>query len=258
MKKHIIKLIIPVLALFVVSCSSDDDSLDSSAPTIVVEEPTMHEEFALGDEIHFDALFTDDVELASYKIDIHNNFDGHEHRGVVPYHNDEPWTYQESFTIPHGNTEYHVHQHIDIPNNILPGDYHFGVILIDAAGNESQVYLEIVIGDDNTDTGIVIDDLNVDDVARGGMIHVDAHIDVPNEVDYILINIHGHGLNPSDGEIRWEYDDTIDSYTGTHLHFHEHIDVPENAAIGEYHLSITVVDRQGGVNTEGVLFQVTD
>lgn len=257
MKKNIIKLILPVIALFAVSCSSDDNFLDSSAPTIAVEEPTMHKEYALGDVIHFDALFKDNVELGSYKIDIHSNFDGHQHGGIVSYHTHKPWTFQESFSIPSGKTEYHVHQHIDIPNDILPGDYHFGVILIDAAGNESQVYLEIEIGDDNIDTGIEIDDLKVHDVARGGMIHVDAHIDVPNDVDYILINIHGHGLKPIEGEIKWEYDATINSYTGKHLHFHEHIDVPKNAATGEYHLSITVVDKQGAVKTEGVLFQVT-
>ena len=81
MKNYKIVTLIALVSLFFTSCSSDDDNggLDNQAPVITINEPTVEEVFSLGGEVHLDIDVEDDKELASYKIDIHNNFDGHDH-----------------------------------------------------------------------------------------------------------------------------------------------------------------------------------
>lgn len=152
MKTRLIYLFSLSTALFLTSCSSDDDNVvDTQAPVIQINEPHDEEGISPGGEIHFDALFTDNVELASYKIEVHNAFDDHTHSVVKQEdHQDNPWSYSEVFTIEPGKTSYIAHLHIPVPELIndepvSEGHYHFGVYVTDAAGNESQAFLELHI-----------------------------------------------------------------------------------------------------------------
>lgn len=160
MKTRIIYLPSLIVSLFVASCSEDDDAtIDTEAPEITIVEPHNEEEVAPGGEIHFDAIFTDNVELASYKVEVHNAFDDHTHSVVKQEeHQDNPWSYNEVFTIPAGQTSFEAHHHISVPAEIngepvSEGHYHFGVYVTDAAGNESQAFLELHLeaGDEDHD-----------------------------------------------------------------------------------------------------------
>lgn len=141
-----------IAVMLLAACSSDDDATtDTEKPVITIEEPHDEEEVAPGGEIHFDALFTDNQELASYKIEIHNAFDGHTH-SVLKQESpeDNPWSFSQSYTIPPGEKSFEGHHHIEVPAEIngapvSEGHYHFGVYVIDAAGNEAQAFLEIHI-----------------------------------------------------------------------------------------------------------------
>lgn len=159
MKTRLIYLFSISLSLVLTACSDDDASVpDTEKPVISLMEPHDEEEFAPGEEIHFEALFTDNEELASYKIEIHNAFDDHTHAYLKSEeHEDNPWSYDMVFQIEPGNTTYEADQHIDIPTEIngepiSEGHYHFGVYVTDRAGNEQQAFLEIHIEGEPSDT----------------------------------------------------------------------------------------------------------
>ncbi|RED92236.1 DUF4625 domain-containing protein [Marinoscillum furvescens] len=120
-----------VTAMFVMACE-DDTEVDITAPTITLEEPVMGESFAAGEELHFDAMFEDDVELATFNLSIHDNFNGHSHGRVAV----TPFDFDQSYTLS-GKTQ-DVHEHIDIPVDATAGPYHLVVDAIDAAGNATN------------------------------------------------------------------------------------------------------------------------
>lgn len=137
-----------IVILSFTACSDDDDNgnLDTEKPVIVLNEPTDDEVFHAGEEIHLDADFSDNVALASYKIEIHSASDGHTHKNEE----EGEWFYTETNEIPGDLRNHHVHKHIDIPlevngSPILEGHYHLGIFLVDKAGNEQQLFIEIEI-----------------------------------------------------------------------------------------------------------------
>ncbi len=154
MKKINLVYVLSLTVLFFTSCSDDDDNnVDTTRPVIVLNEPTDHQEFLPGEEIHFDADFSDNVELGSYKIEIHDASDGHSHRSAHDDH-DVAWAYEITNQFEAGLRNQNVHTHIDIPvtingEPIKEGHYHLGVFCTDRAGNQSQVFVEIVIGEHN-------------------------------------------------------------------------------------------------------------
>lgn len=142
--KTIIKFtLFAVLALLLnISCTADDSSLDTTKPTIELALPSEHQEFEFGDDLNVQAIFKDDVELGSYKIEIHSADDGHEHRSAST-----GWSFNDIGDIS-GKKEHLLNKTIPIPTgDYTEGHYHMGIILIDKAGNETQKFIEIVVGD---------------------------------------------------------------------------------------------------------------
>lgn len=149
-----LKLFLPVLAAAISFTSCSDDDTDTQKPTIVIQEPHAEEEVAPGGELHIEAIFTDNVELASYKIEIHEDFDDHTHAVYKNSHDVNPWSYDKTFEIPAGLTTFEAVEHLDIPTEIngepiSEGTYHLGIYVTDAAGNEQQEFLEFHIEDDH-------------------------------------------------------------------------------------------------------------
>lgn len=132
-------LIMP--ALF--SCD-DDESVDTTAPSIILEDPVSGESIAAGTTMEVHGDLEDDVDLATYSITIHDNFDGHAHGRVL-----EKFNFSESYEVE--GTDVHMFQEIEIPATATAGPYHFIVQAIDAAGNatsfddDSSVEIEIWI-----------------------------------------------------------------------------------------------------------------
>ncbi len=60
-----------------------NDSEDVSKPVINLIEPEDGHALKIGAAVHFEMELSDDTELRSYKVDIHNNFDGHNHTKAV-------------------------------------------------------------------------------------------------------------------------------------------------------------------------------
>ncbi len=145
MKKNILTL---TLLCALCACSSSDDSettKDMTPPVIssegITANPIDCQVYQRGGVISFNYVFTDDTELGSYNIEIHNNFDHHTHStSSVECPMDEkktpvnPWIYNQDFTIPTGQKKYNSRIDIPIPADIDSGDYHFMVRVTDKAG----------------------------------------------------------------------------------------------------------------------------
>lgn len=151
MKKYLITGTTILSVIIFQSCSSDDDSgVDTQKPVIILNVPTEHQGHTPGEDFHVEADFVDNVELGSYKLEIHSAEDGHTHKG--PQEGGE-WFYTQSVQINPGLKNMSIHEHIPIPTEvdgvpIAEGHYHLGIFLTDKAGNEQQLFTEIVIGAD--------------------------------------------------------------------------------------------------------------
>ncbi len=134
------------MAVSLASCSGDDDSkvIDREKPQIVdgkVPNPIDCQQYERGEVIPFRYTFTDNVELGSFNIEIHNNFDHHSHStsaGDCPLDQKKspvnPWVYNQDQLIPSGSTSYEAKVDITIPQDIDAGDYHFMIRVTDKAG----------------------------------------------------------------------------------------------------------------------------
>lgn len=148
-----------IAALSFTSCSKDDDNKDTEKPVITITEPVVDEGFAPGSEIHLEGVLTDNVELASYKVEVHSAEDGHTHGKSANAEAANYFHYEQTFPIEAGQRIKEFHQHIPIPalaSNGEPftdGHYHLGVFCLDKAGNQQQVFIEIFIGAGGDDHG---------------------------------------------------------------------------------------------------------
>ena len=83
--KRIYYLLIPLLCALCACSGSDADSKDMEKPVIssdgIVANPIECQVYHRGESIPFQYLFTDNVELGYYNIEIHNNFNHHTHSG---------------------------------------------------------------------------------------------------------------------------------------------------------------------------------
>ena len=132
-------------ALGACSNTDDEETKDMTYPVInttdIVAVPTDCDVFKRGDVIPFNCLFTDDTELGTYNIEIHNNFDHHTHSTSsiectidVKKEPEKPWVYNQDFSIPAGQRSFTARHDISIPADIDTGDYHFMLRLTDRAG----------------------------------------------------------------------------------------------------------------------------
>ena len=143
MKTYISLAAIVFALVFASSCQTKDT--DTTKPTINLIEPSDGTVLVVGEEVHLEMELEDDVQLASYAVDIHLA-DGHTHKVEA-----QAWAYKNSWTDIAGKRNTTVHHHeIVVPATvngapILPGDYHFMVYLTDAAGNESYTVADVEI-----------------------------------------------------------------------------------------------------------------
>lgn len=142
-------------SLLILSCEKDDETIDTTKPTVTISEPHNEDAFKPGDEIHFEAEFSDNIALESYKIDIHINADGHAHKPSTITEEDdhEAWDYE--FIDKLSGASQQVMEHFAIPTQvngkpIEEGEYDFGIYTIDASGNQSVVWRKIDIMDGAT------------------------------------------------------------------------------------------------------------
>ena len=147
----------------IVSCNKDDDKKDTEKPAFdnTNSTPKDGDKFAPGDTIYFHQSFTDNEELGSFNIEIHNNFDHHSHSTEsISKHGDhehgeaeDAWVFNQDYEIPSGKKNYTADFKILIPKTtadgdpIAEGDYHFMIRVTDKAGWQEIKAVEIEVED---------------------------------------------------------------------------------------------------------------
>ena len=148
-----------IILLFITACDSPE--IDDIKPVIDLsgEEvfPLNCDTLYFGESFTWKVRFSDNVELGSFSLEIHHNFDQHAHSTEVseceldgektpenPYHT------ILDFEIPAGSTEFLVSQEISLPGSNMDGefdlgDYHFFIRLTDREGWSDQKGLNIKI-----------------------------------------------------------------------------------------------------------------
>jgi len=91
----------------------------------------------------------------------------------------------------------------------------------------------------------------------GQDFHFEAEIVAEKYIQKIEIEIHDEQLDAGQTNPTWEYTNVIiysDNLKNVLLH--EHIDVPSNVATGEYHIHISVTDKEGNQTEKEVHIDV--
>lgn len=139
-----IQLVIPFVFM---SCDSEDG--DTTKPVINLIAPAEGAELIIGNEhgIHFDMEVSDNESLASYTVEIHSNFDDHQHSpGLRTSGETEAFAFKRTWESIKGKRNEKIHHHeIVIPANATPGKYHLMVYCADEAGNESYVARNVTL-----------------------------------------------------------------------------------------------------------------
>ena len=152
------KVYIVILGMIFAFTSCDETVKDEALPEINMSGTTAFPQNCTtvyrGESFTFNALFTDNMELGSYSIEMHDNFDHHTHStsatecelGAVktPV---KPFLYIEEFTIPAGKTTFTANISIFIPVDTDTGDYHFMVRLTDKSGWQTFEGISVKVTD---------------------------------------------------------------------------------------------------------------
>lgn len=144
------------ILVLITSCSSDKAEIDTEYPVIDITGanafPIQCSTIERGKTFTFKATFNDNVELGSYSLDIHHNFDHHTHSTEVNICETEavkspvkPMLFINNYTIPNGVKSYEATAEITIPADVDPGDYHFMIRLTDKEGWQTLKGLSIKI-----------------------------------------------------------------------------------------------------------------
>jgi len=157
MKKYIFVLLVASSLFY--SCSKEET--DTTKPEIDLDFPGAFPQNC--DVIYFDEeftlkiRFTDDTELGSFSLDLHNNFDHHTHSTEAEkcdFHPDKdainPYKFVQDYSIPEGSTEYIFEQKMTISSQnangqVDDGDYHLYIRLTDRTGWSSLKGLSLKI-----------------------------------------------------------------------------------------------------------------
>lgn len=154
-------VVIPVVLLFLFNSCKKEQEIDKQKPEIDLSFsdafPVNCDTLYFGESFNFRVLFSDNIELGSYSIDIHNNFDHHSHSTEVTEcdldpikESINPFTFIQDYSIPTRSKEYETNLSISISSgnsdgSFDEGDYHFFISLTDKEGWSAQKGLSIKI-----------------------------------------------------------------------------------------------------------------
>jgi len=149
------------LALAFLSSCEKDEAIDLEKPVIDLSIPDAFpvncDTLYFGESFEFNVLFSDNAELGSFSIDIHNNFDHHSHSTEVTECDLDPmkepvnpFLFIEDYAISEEVNELETNRPIFIPAGdddglYDEGDYHFFISLTDKEGWSDQIGLSIKI-----------------------------------------------------------------------------------------------------------------
>lgn len=139
-----------ILLILLFSSCQKKDEIDKEKPQIDVSFddafPKNCDTLYFGESHIITLQFSDNVELGSFNISIHNNFDHHSHTTETAMCVQDPvktpvnpYSYIQDFSIPPGTKSYKAQIVLNIPTSnqqgfFDEGDYHFFISLTDRSG----------------------------------------------------------------------------------------------------------------------------
>jgi hypothetical protein len=157
--KTIFKLtfLLPGIIFLLTSCEIvKDETLPEIDMTAQTAFPQSCVTVYRGESFTFRATLKDNVELGSFGLEMHNNFDHHAHSTSIVECEEEadktavnPFLYLEDFELPSGLKTYDAHVTINIPASVDKGDYHFEIRLTDKAGWQIIEAYSVKVADRN-------------------------------------------------------------------------------------------------------------
>lgn len=164
-------ILLLLIELIITSCKRPKP--DETIPTLMVSNPTSGQTYNAGSRIELKALFSDDIALSQYKIDIHNAFDDHSHKMAAV-----PWA---AIIIEDlDGTSQSIVKEINIPPDAAAGRYDLLIYCLDAAGHESS-FQELEINIINPDD-VMAPDINISSPTPGSQYTVGDSIHIVGTV----------------------------------------------------------------------------
>lgn len=242
-------------AISLLSACKDDENgeiIDTTPPTISGVEHEMTVE--PGEEFDLEFVLEDDIALGEARIDIHDDFDAHDHEGgrmmVTPFE------YTTILDEMRGETRYVAHVHIDIPADAATGPYHLQINYTDNAGNEGELFISgFEISDPTLSPGITITNFGPDEELEPneeGILYLEGTIEDADGLDEVHIMVSEEHEEHSNGRTKEEvilYDQEweLDGATIFNLQDIDPAIDLSGAEAGHYELRIMARDTQGHV-----------
>jgi hypothetical protein len=148
------RFLLGLFALALVSCTETE--IDEEKPTITVNYaggfPQTCENLSRGQSYTIKAKVADNLELASYSIEMHHNFDHHTHDDQEDPCELEPITtavnpfvFSTNGRILQGSTNYELDIDLIIPDGADTGDYHLALSITDVTGWQARTSVDVKI-----------------------------------------------------------------------------------------------------------------
>lgn len=154
--KNLFSILIIVVAAIFSSCG--DIVKDEQVPVIDITAEDAFPKNCVtvyrGESFDFKIKLTDNIELGSFSVEMHHNFDHHTHSTsptqctMDPIKNAvNPLLFITEFPIPEKQKIFIASGTIDVPANVDTGDYHFMVRVTDASGWQSFEGISLKVSD---------------------------------------------------------------------------------------------------------------
>lgn len=236
------------------ACKDDENGtiIDTTPPSISNVEHDMTVE--PGQEFNLEFVLEDDIALGEARIDIHDDFDAHEHEGgrIMA----TPFEYTTILDEMRGKTRHVVHLHIPIPADAATGPYHLQINYTDNAGNEGELFISAFeISDPALSPSITITNFGAEEeleLNEEGILYLEGSIEDPDGLDEVHIMVSEEHEDHSNGRMKEEvilYDQEWELGGATTFNLQDidpAIDL-SGAEAGHYELRIMARDTQGHV-----------
>ncbi len=235
-------MLLCVFSLVLSSCSDDNDPKQNVAKPVAALAEVGEEnskEATAGKDLHLEG----DLEAQGLiaRIDV-----------TITTADDKTTIVQKSYTdgkyIGVRNTTFH--EHLDIPENAVPGAYKVTFVVTDKIGQSTTFTSDLTVKAlDKNAPKITFKEVGENDSHKaviGQKMHLEAQIEAPHKIAKIVVEFHNTAA-----KYEKEYTYADEKYIGeTSVLFHEHPEIPIDAPEGEYHIHFTVTDAAGNSTTE--------
>jgi hypothetical protein len=192
------------LAIFTTACNKKEECVipeaqDVTRPVIEVITPANNAEFVGGSVIPVKIKFTDNKSLKSFKVEIHDAFDGHTHGKNAA----TVFAFDTVGSI--SGTAAEVRFDIFIPADVAAGLYHMMVYSFDAVGNEAEfreVDIKLKNKSDQTPPVLMITTPNLTapiEATKGGTLNITGKVTDDRKLGKLVIELKAskdsHGKN---------------------------------------------------------------